>query len=49
MVALSSLIFLNFIIAEVSNSYGKVRVRVNEEVQRERANLINAVEATISQ
>lgn len=47
MVAISSLVFLNFIIAEVSNSYGKVRVRVAEEVQRERANLINDVEAVI--
>lgn len=49
MVAVSSLVFLNFIIAEVSNSYGKVRVRVSEEVQRERANLINDVESTITQ
>ena len=48
MVALSSLIFLNFIIAEVSNSYGKVRVRVDEEVQKERANLINEVEGLMS-
>lgn len=49
MVAASSLVFLNFIIAEVSNSYGKVRVRVAEEVQKERANLINDVEAMVSE
>jgi len=48
MVCLSSLIFLNFIIAEVSNSYGKVRVRVDEEVQKERASLITDVEAVLS-
>ena len=44
MVGTSSLIFLNFIIAEVSNSYQKVRDRIDEEVQKERANLINEVE-----
>jgi hypothetical protein len=44
MVALSSLIFLNFIIAEVSNSYKKVRVRINELVQKERATLIDEIE-----
>jgi hypothetical protein len=44
MVALSSLIFLNFIIAEVSNSYKKVRVRINELVLRERATLIDEIE-----
>ena len=32
MVILSSLIFLNFIIAEVSNSYKKVRIRIDELV-----------------
>ena len=48
MVCLSSLIFLNFIIAEVSNSYGKVRVRVDEEVQKERASLISDVESVIT-
>lgn len=49
MVATSSLIFLNFIIAEVSNSYQKVRSRVEEEVQKERANLVNDVEITVTQ
>jgi len=48
MVCLSSLIFLNFIIAEVSNSYGKVRLRVDEEVQKERASLIGDVESVIT-
>jgi hypothetical protein len=47
MVGLSSLIFLNFIIAEVSNSYGKVRERVDEEVQKGKASLIDAVESTV--
>ena len=44
MVALSSLIFLNFIIAEVSNSYRKVRIRINELVLKERATLIDEIE-----
>ena len=49
MVCASLLIFLNFIIAEVSNSYGKVRERVDEEVQKGRASLISDVESTIGQ
>ena len=44
MVGLSSLIFLNFIIAEVGNSYRNVRIRINELVQRERATLIDEIE-----
>jgi len=44
MIFMSMLIFLNFIIAEVSNSYQKVRVRINELVQRERAGLVDGIE-----
>ena len=44
MIVMSMLIFLNFIIAEVSNSYQKVRVRINELVQRERAGLVDRIE-----
>jgi hypothetical protein len=44
MVVFSSLIFLNFIIAEVGNSYGKVRENISQLVYQERSGLINEVE-----
>ena len=44
MVAFSSLIFLNFIIAEVGNSYKKVRDNIVSLVFQERAELIEGVE-----
>ena len=44
MVIFSSLIFLNFIIAEVSSSYGKVKMNINALIYKERAALINEAE-----
>jgi hypothetical protein len=44
MIIMSMLIFMNFIIAEVSNSYQKVRVRIDELAQRERAGLVDEIE-----
>ena len=44
MVIFSSLIFLNFIIAEVSASYGKVKVNIDSLIYKERAALISEVE-----
>ena len=44
MVIFSSLIFLNFIIAEVSNSYAVVKENIDALVYRERAGLINEAE-----
>ena len=44
MVVFSSLIFLNFIIAEVSNSYQKVRDNIDALVYQERSGLIQEVE-----
>jgi hypothetical protein len=44
MVIFSSLIFLNFIIAEVSNSYSKVKEKIDELIYKERAGLINEAE-----
>lgn len=44
MVIFSSLIFLNFIIAEVSSSYGKVKVNIDSLIYKERAGLISEVE-----
>jgi hypothetical protein len=44
MVIFSSLIFLNFIIAEVSNSYSGVKAKIDELIYKERAGLINEAE-----
>lgn len=44
MVIFSSLIFLNFIIAEVSSSYNKVKVNIDSLIYKERAALISEVE-----
>ena len=44
MVFFSSLIFLNFIIAEVSNSYENVRQSIESYVYKDRAALINEAE-----
>lgn len=44
MVIFSALIFLNFIIAEVSNSYEKVVEKIDELIYKERAGLINEAE-----
>ena len=43
-VIFSALIFLNFIIAEVSNSYQIVRVSIDALIYKERAGLINEAE-----
>jgi hypothetical protein len=48
MVIFSSLIFLNFIIAEVSNSYAKVKVNIDSLIYKERAGLINEAEDIMS-
>jgi hypothetical protein len=44
MVIFSSLIFLNFIIAEVSSSYNKVKQNIDSLIYKERAALISEVE-----
>jgi len=44
MVLFSALIFLNFIIAEVSNSYAKVKEEINALIFKERATLIQEAE-----
>jgi len=44
MVIFSSLIFLNFIIAEVSASYQKVKDSVNQIVYQERSGLVDEAE-----
>lgn len=44
MVIFSSLIFLNFIIAEVSNSYSNVKVNIDALIYKERAGLIREAE-----
>ena len=44
MVIFSALIFLNFIIAEVSNSYQKVKEQINSQIYKERAGLIEEAE-----
>ena len=49
MVLFSALIFLNFIIAEVSNSYKAVRDKIDSLVFKERAGLIEEVEEMIPQ
>uniref|UniRef100_A0A7S3ILI3 Ion transport domain-containing protein n=1 Tax=Strombidium inclinatum TaxID=197538 RepID=A0A7S3ILI3_9SPIT len=48
MVIFSSLIFLNFIIAEVSNSYANVKVNIDALIYKERAGLINEAEDIMS-
>lgn len=47
-VIFSSLVFLNFIIAEVSNSYTKVKDEVESLIYKERAMLISEAEALIT-
>lgn len=47
-VIFSSLVFLNFIIAEVSNSYTKVKEQVEALIYKERAMLIAEAEALIT-
>jgi hypothetical protein len=49
MVNFSLLIFLNFIIAEVSNSYSKVRERIDAQIYKERAKLISEAEDVIGE
>jgi uncharacterized protein (DUF2164 family) len=48
MVVFSALIFLNFIIAEVSNSYSNINANVSKLVYKERAKLINEAEDVMS-
>ena len=48
MVAMSSLIFLNFIIAEVSNSYAVISENIATLVYKERAGLIFEIERSFS-
>jgi hypothetical protein len=48
MVVFSALIFLNFIIAEVSNSYSNINASVSKLVYKERAKLINEAEDVMS-
>ena len=47
MVLFSALIFLNFIIAEVSNSYQNVKSKIDALIYKERAMLIHEVEDLI--
>lgn len=48
MVIFSALIFLNFIIAEVSASYEKVKANIGSLIYKERATLINEAEDIMS-
>lgn len=48
MVLFSALIFLNFIIAEVSSSYEKVKENIDALIYKERAALINEAEDIMS-
>jgi len=48
MVLFSALIFLNFIIAEVSNSYSKINANIAKLVYKERAALIDEAEDVMS-
>ena len=48
MVVFSSLIFLNFIIAEVCNSYSEVRTNIDAFIYKERASLIAEAEDIMS-
>jgi hypothetical protein len=48
MVIFSSLIFLNFIIAEVCNSYAEVRSNIDAFIYKERASLIAEAEDIMS-
>ena len=43
-VVMTCIVFLNFIIAEVSSSYGNVKEDLNGLIQRERATLIKESE-----
>ena len=49
MVIFSSLIFLNFIIAEVSNSYANVKENIDAMIYKERAQLINEAEDILTE
>lgn len=49
MVLFSSLIFLNFIIAEVGSSYQNIKDKVDSLVYKERANLVAEVEGMMSE
>jgi len=49
MVVFSSLVFLNFIIAEVSNSYHKVLKEIDSLIYRERATLTQEAEDIMSE
>ena len=44
MVIFSALIFLNFIIAEVSNSYANAKQNIDSLIYKERASLIQEIE-----
>ena len=48
MVLFSALIFLNFIIAEVSNSYQNVKEKIDSLIYKERAALIQEVEEMVT-
>ena len=48
MVVFSSLVFLNFIIAEVSHSYHKILMQIDSEIYRERATLTQEAEDIMS-
>lgn len=48
MVIFSALIFLNFIIAEVSNSYQNVKTNIDSLIYRERAKLVMEAEDFMS-
>ena len=48
-VTISSLVFLNFIIAEVSNSYAVVTESVQALIYKERAGLIDEAEDLLSE
>lgn len=49
MVLFSSLIFLNFIIAQVSDSYATVKENIDSYIYKERAKLVSEAEGLLSQ
>lgn len=48
MVLFSSLIFLNFIIAQVSDSYATVKENIDSFIYKERAKLVSEAEGLLS-
>lgn len=48
-VVMSTIVFLNFIIAEVGNSYQKIKDRLESEIFKNKTSLVSEAETMISQ